>query len=105
MKAIQIIEAPSNLGLINTDYALEPGVYKMPDALKNAGLTSVIQARVTRVERLPYTYGVDPDTGIRNANALRNYSEQLAEEVQRTIRNGYFSLVVGGDCSILVGIM
>ena len=106
MKPVKIIEAPSNLGLKNTDYAAEPGVYKMPDALSKAGIAPAVKAVETiRVERFPYVYGVDPNTGIRNAEGILAYSQLLAEQVKQAISGGYFPLVVGGDCSILIGIM
>jgi len=106
MKPVKLIEAPSNLGLKNTDYAEEPGVCKMPDALSKAGIAAALKAVETiSVERSAYVYGVDPITGIRNAEGIFAYSQLLADQVRQAMNDEWFPVVVGGDCSILIGIM
>ena len=51
----------------------------------------------------PYDPAIDPLTGIRNAQAIAGYSQRLAEAVQPVVSSGSFPLVLGGDCSILLG--
>lgn len=49
-----------------------------------------------------------PDTDgktVRNEAAIAVYSEQLAHRVQQIFAAGDFALVLGGDCSILLGPM
>jgi arginase len=46
-----------------------------------------------------------PVTGVRNGEALRVFSINLAERIESFVRAGTFPVVLGGDCSILVGNM
>ncbi len=70
----------------------------------DAGLFARIRAeRFARVEAPPYAESIDPDTGIRNAQAVAAYSLELARSVGDALDAGAFPLVLGGDCSILLG--
>ena len=51
----------------------------------------------------PYDPTIEPVTGIRNAQAIAAYSQRLAGAVQPIVSSGSFPLVLGGDCSILLG--
>jgi len=101
---LTIIEAPSNLGLKPPRPGMEPGVRRLPEALARAGLPGALSARWGgRVAPPAYSHGIDPATGIRNARAIARYSAELAEAVGAAIDRGAFPLVLGGDCSILLG--
>ena len=50
-----------------------------------------------------YESTIDPSTKIRNVAAIREYSIQLAGRLGSLLDEGRFPLVVGGDCSILLG--
>ena len=100
MRSIAIVEAPSVLGLRPT------GVEKLPDALDRAGLSRNLKARKAgRVESGPYSERRDPETGFLNAQEIADYARRLASEVDRVLEKGDFPLVLGGDCSILLGSM
>ena len=45
----------------------------------------------------------DAETGLRNASALADYARALADEVGSLLSRGAFPIVLGGDCSILLG--
>ncbi|WP_327001791.1 arginase family protein [Dactylosporangium sp. NBC_01737] len=93
-----VIAAPSTLGL-QTD-----GVAGLPDALLAAGLGSLLGARIAgRVEPPPRAAGVDPVTGVRNAAGVAAYARRLAVAVGEVLDRGEFPVVLGGDCSILLG--
>jgi arginase len=95
-----IVEAPSHLGL------RAEGVQALPDALLRAGLAERIGAR--RGQRLdvpPFSPTIDPATGLLNPDGLRQYAPRLADAVGATLDRGDFPIVLGGDCSILLGIM
>ncbi|MCA1548667.1 arginase family protein [Bradyrhizobium sp. BRP19] len=95
-----IIEAPSTLGLA-TD-----GVERLPEQLLKLGLAERIGAR--RAGRLVVPSkdpAPDPETGILNAGAIAAWSPQLADAVEAVLVAGEFPLVLGGDCTILLGSM
>ena len=104
MRPITVLSAPSNLGLKPPEPRRVPGVRKAPRALISNGLLFGLQALDGgRIKPPPYRPKIDPATGIRNAYAIRQYSLALGESVEATLRAGHFPLVIGGDCSILIG--
>ena len=59
-----------------------------------------------RVDLPPYCLEVDPATGVRNGATILGYSIALADRaVVELLQAGSFPLVLGGDCSILLGSM
>ena len=99
MPAIAVIEAPSILGLRPS------GVDTLPGALLRAGLLERLDARhAGRVEPcMPYDPRRDEETGLLNVTAIASFSRALADAVGDVVRRGEFPLVLGGDCSILLG--
>ncbi len=92
------IEAPSNLGLKDT------GVDKLPEVLLSAGLATRLSSRLAgRVKPLPYDERRDPETGLLNLESIARYSVMLADVVGEVLDEGEFPLVLGGDCSIVLG--
>jgi arginase len=95
-----IIEAPSVLGLFPR------GVERLPEALLDAGLSDAIGARhAGRVTSPPYNPRRDPTTGLLNPTALRDYACKLADATGEVLDTGDIPIVLGGDCSILLGNM
>ena len=93
-----IIEAPSNLGLFPS------GVERLPDAVLAAGFADRIGARrVGRVSPPPYDSRRDAVTGLLNPTGLRDYAFQLAAATGEVLDGGEVPVVLGGDCSILLG--
>lgn len=93
-----IIEAPSVLGLF------PKGVETLPDALLAEGLSERLEARhAGRVEPPQYDHHRDPETMLLNPRGIADYSVALADVVKRVIDTGEFPVVLGGDCSILLG--
>jgi arginase len=93
-----IIEAPSHLGL------RAEGVEALPEALLAAGLAERLDAR--RRDRLAtpsFDPEIDPETGLLNTRGLRDYAPGLADAVGAVLDDGAFPIVLGGDCSILLG--
>ncbi|MFD8232291.1 arginase family protein [Streptomyces sp. NPDC059696] len=98
MRKLAIVEAPSVLGLRPT------GVEELPEALLGAGLAEGLGAvRAGRVEPPPYDPERDPDTGVLNAGGIAAYSVALADAVGEVLDTGRFPVVLGGDCSVLLG--
>jgi arginase len=95
-----VIDAPSNLGLRPS------GVETLPIALKSAGLLTKLGATYAgRVPPLPYHVERDPVNQMRNADGIRLYAQHLADLVGPQVQAGHFPIVLGGDCSILLGAM
>jgi len=98
MLRFAIIDAPSILGLKPT------GVEQLPEALKAAGLQAGLNAEYAGlVTPPPYNSERDPETLLLNPTELRTYAQQLAEAVTRVLQQGKFPVVLGGDCSNLIG--
>lgn len=98
MRKHVIIEAPTNLGL-------HPGgVERLSAALIDSGFASRLGAPVVGCI-IPPPYDPIPDsrTQILNAQEIAAYTTDLAEVVGRAIDAGQFPIVLGGDCSILLG--
>jgi arginase len=95
-----ILEAPSTLGLA-TD-----GVEHLPDQLLSLGLAERIHARrAERLTVLPKDPTPDPETGTLNASAIAAWSPKLADAVEAVLDAGEFPVVLGGDCTIVLGSM
>jgi arginase len=93
-----IIEAPSVLGLRPT------GVETLPDALLGAGLATRLRARrAGRVEPPPYDDRRDPETLMLNPRGIAEYTPKLADAIGEVLDTGDFPVVLGGDCSIVLG--
>ena len=94
-----IIDAPSILGLHPT------GVEHLPEALKAAGLLEKLNAEYAGCVRPSLQYSPEHDrrTLLLNAVPIRSFSVQLATAVRDVLDDNRFPVVLGGDCSILIG--
>lgn len=102
MPRYAILEAPSALGHVPE----HRGVERAPAVLLEAGLADGLAARrAGRVAAEGYSAERDPQTKIMNPRALSNYSPLLADAVSAVLDAGEFPVVLGGDCSILLGSM
>jgi arginase len=98
MPQFAIIDAPSILGLRPT------GVQYLPEALKEAGLMKKLKAKYAgRILSLPYNPQRDKSTLLLNPDTIRAFSLKLAEKVISVLHKKQFPIVLGGDCSILIG--
>ena len=103
---IVVVDAPSNLGLRPPEEGREPGVRGLASALRSRGLVSRLGAENGGgLTPPPYSPEVEPATGTRNGEAIRRFSMELADRIGALLRGGRFPLVLGGDCSILLGAM
>jgi arginase len=95
-----IVQAPSRLGL------RARGVEKLPEALLAVGLAERLGARSgKRVTAPPFEPVTDPGTGMLNPTGLRDYAIRLADALGAVLNTGAMPVVLGGDCSILLGTM
>jgi arginase len=97
-----IVEAPSALGHVPEHL----GVERAPEVLLGAGLADGLAARrAGRIEAAGYSADRDSGTHVMNPQAIRDYSPLLADAVTAVLGEGEFPVVLGGDCSILLGTM
>jgi arginase len=102
MPRYAIVEAPSALGHVPEHL----GVERAPEVLLGAGLADGLAARrAGRVEAAGYSAERDSGTHIMNPQAIRDYSPLLADAVTAVLDAGEFPVVLGGDCSIVLGTM
>jgi arginase len=93
-----VLEAPSVLGLFPA------GVESAPRALLAAGLADRLGARHAGVvPSPPWEPDIDPATGLRNARGLREHALALADATGTVLDAGDTPVVLGGDCSIVLG--
>lgn len=100
-----VVDAPSNLGIRPPSAGTIPGCWRLPEALRQEEIVARLGAADGgRVEAPPYTPDRDA-TGTRNGLAIAGYSVKLADRVGEVLDAGGFPLLLGGDCSILLGAM
>lgn len=97
--ACSIVDAPSDLGLRGA------GVNRLPGALRRAGLLHGIPdvRYAGRLQVPPRAPSRDEVTGVLNPGEIQEFGLRLAERVGSILDQGRFPLVLGGDCSILLG--
>jgi arginase len=101
---VAVLDAPSVLGLRPPAPGRVPGARRLPEALRGNRLVERLRAGdAGRVDPPPYSPEVDPATGVRNGATIPGYSVALADRLVELVQAGSFPLVLGGDCSILLG--
>lgn len=101
---LEIIAAPSSLGLRPPAPDREPGAWRAPEVLLSHGLAERLGTeRVTWLPHPAYDFDAQPGTRIRNGRSIRDYSLSLSDAVQASLEGSRFPLVLGGDCSVLLG--
>lgn len=95
---LQIIEVPSPLGLRPS------GLEHAPDALRSAGLHERLGCpNVVRIEVPSYSDARDPATEILNPQSIAAVALHTADAVTAALDTSRFPVVLGGDCSIVLG--
>jgi arginase len=100
-----VLDAPSNLGLSPPAAGVVPGCYKLAGALRDCGLVRRLGADDAGCVTPPRydRGGWRPGDGVFNAAAMSGYSRRLAGRLGELLDAGRFPLVLGGDCSIVLG--
>lgn len=102
---IALIGAPSSIGIRPYD---ESGaireLYRTPAVLRELELADRVGAQdLGDVPPPPYVDFDRPPGGARNVAGVMSYSRALADRIAATIEKGKFTLLVGGECSIVLG--
>lgn len=93
-----VLEAPSTLGLRSK------GVEQLPAVLLQEGLAERLSARrAGSIEPDSHSAQRDPQTNVLNGRDIASYAYKLADAVGPLLDAGEFPVVLGGDCSIVLG--
>src|SRR3954462_5158442 len=105
MRRIAVVDAPSNLGLRPPTATSVPGCAKAPGALRDHGLLTNLGARDAGCLTPPRYDPGDwrPGDGVAHAAQIAAYSRALADRIGEILDAGEFPVVLGGDCSIVLG--
>ena len=102
-RLLQIFSAPSILGLKPN------GVEHLSESLLNNGLADRLESTfpVIEVPTLNHCYSLirDEKTNCLNPASLLDFSRVISERIGKELQHQKFPLVLGGDCTILLGIM
>ena len=105
MRRIAVLDAPSNLGLRPPTETSVPGCAKAPGALRDHGLLPRLHARdagcLTPPRYDPCLWGAGD--GVCHAPEIAAYCRALADRIGAIMDAGEFPVVLGGDCSIVLG--
>jgi arginase len=107
--SVSLLSAPSNFGLRPPAPTASPGCGKAPEALREAGLHKRLISRGAQdAGTLLAGRWVDdyvPGSGrLRNQDSLLTYNALLADRLRRILDRADSPLVLGGDCSLLLGV-
>lgn len=82
-----------------------PGCYKLAGAVRDLGFVQRIGAEDGGVVTAPRydRGGWKPGDGVFNAAAMATYSVKLADRVERLLHDEKFVVLLGGECSNLLG--
>lgn len=105
MRRVAVLDAPSNLGLRPPTSTSVPGCAKAPGALRDKHLLARLGARDAGCLTAPRYDPGDwrPGDGVSQAAQVHSYTLRLADRIAAIIDADEFPLVLGGDCSILLG--
>lgn len=107
MRRIAVLDAPTNLGLRPPTATSVPGCAKAPGALRDNGLIGRLQARDAGCLTAPRYDPGDwrPGDGVAQAPQIAAYAMKQADRIGAIVDAGEFPLILGGDCSVLLGSM
>src|SRR3954466_2483145 len=105
MRQIAILDAPTNLGLRPPTPTSVPGCAKAPGALRDQRRVDRLRARDAGCLTPPRYDPGDwrPGDGVCHAEQIAAYSRKLADRIGALIDAGEFPVILGGDCSIVIG--
>src|SRR5262245_16155209 len=103
-RSIAVIGAPSSLGLPPYDHGQLQHLDWAPGVLRERGLIAKLEAvDMGDVVPPPYRDYVQQPNRPRNEEEVIIYSRAIGERVSAVIHHGRFAVVLGGDCSTMLG--
>ncbi len=103
-RRLALLDAPSNLGLRPPAPGCVPGCAKLAGALRDKQVRQRLDAADAGVVVPPrYIPDWEPGPRVRNSAGLAAYTPRLADRIGRLLDDKLFPIVLGGDCSVLLG--
>ena len=104
-RACVVLGAPSAIGISPYRGAGARRLDLAPERLREHGLVAGLNAADDGDEMPPGPYRdfTRPAGRCRNEDGVADYSHRLADRIAAAQRGGHFVVLVGGDCSILLG--
>ena len=103
-RQIAVLGAPSSIGIRPYDDGEVRHLAQAPSVLRKRGLVEELNARdLGDVTPPAYTDFVRPPNRARNEEQVVTYSRALAARVAAATADRRFTVVIGGDCSIILG--
>jgi arginase len=104
IRPLAVLGAPSSLGIRPYDDGEARHLDRAPGVLRERGLVTRLGA-IDLGDVAPPSYRdyARPPNGSRNQAEVIAYSRSLRDRVAAAIHHGRFGVVVGGDCSIVLG--
>lgn len=103
-RPIAVVGAPSSIGIRPYDDGELRHLNRTPAVLRERGLVNRLRATdLGDVVPPPYKDFVRPPSRARNEEQMVAYSRALGERVAAATAHGSFAVVLGGDCSIVLG--
>jgi arginase len=103
-RSIELIGATSSIGIRPYDDGTMRELDRAPAVLREQGIVEQLRA-VDRGDVVPPPYRdfVRPPGRARNEDAVVEYSRALGDRIAEVGAHGGFTLVLGGDCSTILG--
>jgi arginase len=103
-RPLAVVGAASSIGIRPYDDGEVRQLSRAPDVLRERGLIQRLEATdLGDVLPPPYRDYVRPPSRARNEEEVIVYSRSLAQRVAAATAHERFALVLGGDCSIVLG--
>jgi arginase len=104
-RPIAIIGAPTAIGISPYRDGRARQLHLMPGVLRELGLVQALAAEDFGdvPAEVPYRDVDKPDGRVRNDQDLAAYSQRLGRRIAEVSAGDYFLVLLGGDCSILLG--
>ena len=103
-RSLALLGAPSSIGVRPYDDGAIRCLYQAPAALRALDLAARLGAHdLGDVAPPPYEDSVRPPAAARNEAGVASYSRALAHRVAGALADGRFPVLLGGDCSIVLG--
>jgi arginase len=103
-RSTAVVGAPSSIGIRPYEDGEARHLDRAPGVLRARGLVERLGA-IDRGDVVPPAYGdyARPPGRARNEAQVAAYSRALGQRVRSALKGGRFAVVVGGDCSIVLG--